>query len=103
MGYSFGQPPSGISGAGPTVGPPESKRLPLDLGFGCGLGFGDGLAFDDGLGFGGGEVDAGVDVGVVAGADELAEPPGLGEPGGAEALHSSTVTVHVAFADPMLR
>jgi hypothetical protein len=105
MGYSFGQPPSGISGAGPTVGPLESKRLPLDLGFGCGLGFGDGLAFDDGLGFGGGEVDAGVDVGVgvVAGADVLAEPPGLGEPGGAEALHSSTVTVHVAFADPMLR
>ena len=97
MGYSFGQPPSGISGAGPTVGPPESKRLPLGLGFGCGSGF------SDGLGFGGGEVDAGVDVGVVAGADVLAEPPGLGEPGGAEALHSSTVTLHVAFADSMLR
>jgi hypothetical protein len=87
MGYSFGQPPSGISGAGPTVGPPESKRLPLGLGFG------------DGLGFGGGEVDAGVD----AGAEVLAEPPGLGEPGGADALHSSTVTLHVAFADSMLR
>src|SRR5215203_5548834 len=97
MGYSLGQPPSGISGAGPTVGPPESKRLPLGLDFGCGLGFGDGL------GFGGGEVDGGVDVGVVAGANVLAEPPGLGEPAGAEALHSSTVTVHVAFADPMLR
>jgi hypothetical protein len=93
MGYSFGQPPSGISGAGPTVGPPESKRLPLGLGFGGGLGFGDGL------GFGGGEVDAGVD----AGAEVLAEPPGLGEPGGADALHSSTVTLHVAFADSMLR
>ena len=93
MGYSFGQPPSGISGAGPTVGPPESKRLPLGLGFGGGLGFGDGL------GFGGGGVDAGVD----AGAEVLAEPPGLGEPGGADALHSSTVTLHVAFADSMLR
>ena len=61
----------------------------------------------DGLGFDGGEVDAGVDAGVVAGvvagAEELAEPPGSGEPGGAEALQSSTVTVHVAFADPMLR
>ena len=57
----------------------------------------------DGLGFGGGEVDAGVDAGVVAGAEELAEPPVLGEPGGAEALQSSTVTLHVAFADPMLR
>jgi hypothetical protein len=38
MGYSFGQLPSGITGAGPTVGPPESKRL----GFGCGVGVGAG-------------------------------------------------------------
>ena len=37
MGYSFGQPPSGISGAGPIVGPPESNRLR----FGCGAGFGE--------------------------------------------------------------
>jgi hypothetical protein len=57
------------------------------------------------LGFGGGAVDAGAvaDADVDARADVLAEPLGLGELGGAEALHSSTVTVHVAFADPMLR
>ena len=40
MGYSFGQPPSGISGTGPIVGPPESNRL--GLGCGAGLGEGDG-------------------------------------------------------------
>ena len=55
------------------------------------------------MGFGGGALDAGVVVGADARAEVLAEPLGLGEPGGAEALHSSTVTVHVAFADPMLR
>ena len=57
------------------------------------------------MGFGGGAVDAGAvaDADVDARADVLAEPLGLGELGGAEALHSSTVTVHVAFADPMLR
>ena len=80
----------------PFSGPPESKRSRLGSGFGGGLGCGDGLGF-------GGVVDAGVGAGVVAGADVLAEPLGLGEPGGAEALQSSTVTVHVAFADPMLR
>jgi hypothetical protein len=36
MGYSFGQPPSGINGAGPVVGPPASSRS----GFGCGVGLG---------------------------------------------------------------
>ena len=56
-----------------------------------------------GLGFRDGEAGAGLDAGLDAGADELVEPLGLAEPGGAEALHSSTVTVHVAFADPMLR
>ena len=50
-----------------------------------------------------GEAGAGVDAGVFAGADALAEPGGLEEPDGADALQSSTVTVHVAFADPMLR
>ena len=54
------------------------------------------------MGFRDGEAGAGLVAGLVAGAEELAEPLGLGEPG-AEALHSSTVTVHVAFADPMLR
>jgi hypothetical protein len=38
MGYSRGQPPPGINGAGPTVGPPASSRS----GFGCGVGFGEG-------------------------------------------------------------
>ena len=37
MGYSFGQPPPGISGAGPIVGPPESNRS----GLGCGVGLGE--------------------------------------------------------------
>ena len=83
MGNSAGHPPSGISGTGPFSGPPESKRLPL--------------------GFRDGEAGAGLVAGLDAGAEELAEPLGLGELGGAEALHSSTVTVHVAFADPMLR
>ena len=55
------------------------------------------------MGFGGGEVEAGVDAGVVADADALAEPLGSGEPGALDALQSSTVTVHVAFADPILR
>ena len=59
------------------------------------MGFRDG---ESGVG-----VVAGLDAGVDAGADELAEPLGLGEPGGEDALQSSTVTVHVAFADPMLR
>jgi hypothetical protein len=89
MGNSFGQPPSGISGTAPFSGPPESNRLRLDFG--------------DGLSFGGGEVDTGVDGGLDADDDVLAEPPGLGEPDGAEALHSSTVTLHLAFADSMLR
>ena len=34
MGYSFGQPPSGISGAGPIVGPPESNRSWFGVGSG---------------------------------------------------------------------
>jgi hypothetical protein len=55
------------------------------------------------LGFRVGEAGVGVDAGVDAGTDVLAEPGGLGEPGGTDALQSSTVTVHVAFADPMLR
>jgi hypothetical protein len=38
MGYSFGHPPSGISGTGPLSGPPESNRS----GFGCGVGEGAG-------------------------------------------------------------
>jgi len=63
------------------------------------LGFRDG---ESGVGVVAG-LDVGVDAGVDAGADELAEPSGLGEPGGEDALQSSTVTVHVAFADPMLR
>src|SRR5215212_10367370 len=37
MGYSFGDRPPGINGAGPTVGPPESNRS----GFGCGVGRGE--------------------------------------------------------------
>jgi hypothetical protein len=37
MGYSRGQPPLGINGAGPIVGPPESNRS----GFGCGGGLGE--------------------------------------------------------------
>ena len=68
------------------MGPPDSNRL--RSGFGC---------FRDG------EAGAGVDAGVFAGADALAEPGGFEEPDGADALQSSTVTVHVAFADPMLR
>ena len=55
------------------------------------------------MGFGDREAGAGVDAGVDAGDEELAELLGLGEPPGAEALHSSTVTLHVAFADSMLR
>jgi hypothetical protein len=67
------------------------------------------------LGFRDGESDEGVDAGLDAGLDAdldadldagddaPAEPLGLGEPDGADALQSSTVTVHVAFADPMLR
>jgi hypothetical protein len=66
------------------VGPPDSNRF--RSGF---------------LGLRDGESGAGVDAGVDAGA--LAEPGGVGEPDCADALHSSTVTVHVAFADPMLR
>jgi hypothetical protein len=59
------------------------------------LGFRDGES-DEG-------VDAGLDADVDAGEDASAEPLGLGEPDGADALQSSTDTVHVAFADPMLR
>ena len=55
------------------------------------------------LGFGDRGAGAGVDAGVDAGDEELAELLVLGEPPGAEALHSSTVTLHVAFADSMLR
>ena len=66
------------------MGPPESNKS--RLGF---LGFRDGGS------------GAGVDAGVDAGA--LAEPGGVGELVCAGALHSSTVTVHVAFADSMLR
>ena len=55
------------------------------------------------MGFGDGESEGGVVAGLDAGAEALADPGGLGEPGGAEALHCSTVTVHVAFADPMLK
>ena len=58
------------------------------------MGFRDGVS-DEG-------VDADLDADLDAGDDAPAEPLGLGEPG-AEALHSSTVTFHVAFADPMLR
>ena len=64
------------------MGPPDSNR------------------FRSGLDFGDGEPDGGVVAGLVA--DALAEP-GFGVPGGADASHSSTVTVQVAFADPMLR
>jgi hypothetical protein len=74
------------------VGPPDSNR------------------FRSGLVFGGGRPDAGgVGAGVDPDADFLAEPasllvePGSGVLGGADASHSSTLTVHVAFADPMLR
>ena len=63
------------------------------------MGFRDG---EGGAGLGVG-VDAGVDAGADAGADALAEPLGLADPGGAEAVHSSTATFHVAFEDPMLR
>jgi hypothetical protein len=46
MGYSFGQPPSGINGAGPIVGPPASSRSGLGCGVGerVGTGVGNGLA-----------------------------------------------------------
>jgi hypothetical protein len=49
MGYSRGQPPLGINGAGPIVGPPESNRSER-VGSGvagsgvAGSGVGDGLA-----------------------------------------------------------
>jgi hypothetical protein len=35
-GYSTGQPPSGIKGTGPFVGPPESNRLSFCGGLGLG-------------------------------------------------------------------
>jgi len=83
MGYSFGQPPSGINGAGPIVGPPESNKL----GFGCGVGLGrrvgSGLAgsgVGDAVALAVGEAPAGDDVLPVA---EPAAPAQL-----------STVTVY---------
>ena len=82
MGYSRGQPPPGINGAGPIVGPPESKRSGLGcgvgLGEGVGSGVGDGLAVAVGLAVG--EAPAGDDVLPVA---ESAAPAQL-----------STVTVY---------
>jgi hypothetical protein len=44
-GNSAGQPPSGINGIGPLVGPPELKRLRSPCGFG--FGEGDGLLEGD--------------------------------------------------------
>src|SRR5215217_68620 len=64
MGYSFGQLPSGINGAGPIVGPPASSRS----GFGCGVGFGEGA--------GSGRVGSGVGDGLaVAVAPAVGEAP----------------------------
>ena len=64
MGYSRGQPPPGINGAGPIVGPPASSRsgLGCEAGFGerVGAGVGDGLAVAVALAVG--EVPAGDDV-----------------------------------------
>jgi hypothetical protein len=85
MGYSFGHPPPGISGTGPTVGPPESNRL----GLGCGLGerVGSGVA------------GAGVGEGLaVAVALAVGEAPAVGEPVPADEPAApaqwSTVTVY---------
>ena len=92
MGYSFGQPPLGISGAGPTVGPPESSRS----GLGCWLGFGERV----GSGVAGAGV-SGLGVGdalAVAVALAVGEAPAVGEavPAAASAAPAqlSTVTVY---------
>jgi hypothetical protein len=58
-GNSSGQPPSGISGTGPFVGPPALKR---SLG-GSGLGDAGALLGGDALGVGGGVLGGGVVVG----------------------------------------
>jgi hypothetical protein len=75
MGYSFGQPPPGISGAGPIVGPPESNRS----GLGCGVGLGEVV----GSGVAGSGVGDGLAVAVALPAAESAAPAQL-----------STVTVY---------
>jgi hypothetical protein len=85
MGYSFGHPPPGISGAGPTVGPPESNRS----GFGCGVGEGAGS------GVGGSGVGEGLAVAVAVAVGEV--PAGdavlpVDEP--AAPAQWSTVTVY---------
>ena len=69
MGYCFGQPPSDINGAGPTVGPPESNRS----GFGCSrIGLGEGV----GSGVAGGGVGDGLAVAVAVAVGEV---PAVGE------------------------
>jgi hypothetical protein len=58
-GNSLGQPPSGISGTGPLVGPPALNR---SLG-GCGVGDADALPGGDALVVGGGVLGGGLLVG----------------------------------------
>jgi hypothetical protein len=86
MGYSFGQPPSGISGAGPIEGPQESNRL----GFGCWGGLGERA--------GSGVADARAVADAVPDALAVAEVPGvtdeLPEAEPAAPAQLSTVTVY---------
>ena len=92
MGYSFGQPPPGINGAGPIVGPPESNKL----GLGCGVELGEGVGSGR---VGSGRVGSGVgDTLAVAVALAVGEAPGVAdalpadEPAAPAQL--STVTVY---------
>jgi hypothetical protein len=72
MGYSFGQPPPGINGAGPNLGAPESNS------FGCGGGEGAGFGFGERVGSG--VVGWGVGVALaVAVALAVGEVPAVGE------------------------
>src|SRR5215207_3714090 len=87
MGYSRGQPPPGINGAGPIVGPPESKRSGLGCGVGLGEGVGSGVA---GSGVGDGlAVAVALAVGEASAVDEVLP---VDEP--AAPAQWSTVTVY---------
>ena len=69
-GNSSGQPPSGISGTGPLVGPPELNR---SLG-GCGVGDAEALLGADALVVGGGVLGGGL---VVGGGEVIVVEGGL--------------------------